>query len=45
MLAGMWLTKQILPKDADKHSIVKTTLRELLVYITFLATITYSLYH
>ncbi|XP_054164324.1 polycystic kidney disease 2-like 1 protein [Oppia nitens] len=36
-----WLTKQILPKDADKGSIIKTTLRELLIYVAFLTTITY----
>lgn len=38
-----WITKQILPKDVDKTKVVKTTLRELIVYIAFLITITYSI--
>ncbi|KAH7636330.1 polycystin-2-like protein 1 [Dermatophagoides farinae] len=40
-LEDFWITKQILPKDADKTKVVKTTLRELLTYIAFLVTITY----
>lgn len=41
-LGNFWITKQILPKDADKVSVIKTTLRELLTYLAFLMTITYS---
>ncbi|KPM03483.1 hypothetical protein QR98_0019150 [Sarcoptes scabiei] len=40
-LEDFWITKQILPKDADKKKVAKTTLRELIIYITFLVIITY----
>lgn len=40
-LEDFWVTKQILPKDADKTRVVRTTLRELLIYIAFLISITY----
>ena len=43
-LGVFWITKQILPKDADRLKVVKTTLRELLTYMAFLMTITYSMF-
>lgn len=41
-LGVFWITKQTLPKDADRTSVIRTTLRELLTYCAFLLTITYS---
>ncbi|KAI1309439.1 Polycystin-2 [Halotydeus destructor] len=37
--SSFWSTKQTLPKDAGKESLIKTTLRELLIYMAFLATV------
>lgn len=39
---GLFGTKQTLPKDAGRESIIKTTLRELLVYLTFLSVVSVS---
>lgn len=41
-LSVFWVTKQLLPKNADKAKVITTTLRELLTYCAFLMTITYS---
>ena len=41
-LGVFWITKQILPKDADRSKVITTTLRELLTYFAFLMIITYS---
>lgn len=40
-LSVFWVTKQLLPKNADKAKVITTTLRELLTYCAFLMTITY----
>ena len=41
-ILGLWSTKQTLPKDAGKESLIKTTLRELLIYVGFLSTVSIS---
>ena len=42
LASGFFATKDTLPKDAGKDSIIKTTLRELLIYLTFLVTVSIS---
>lgn len=38
----VWTTKQILPKNAEKEFVIRTTLRELLVYLAFLTIVSLS---
>jgi hypothetical protein len=37
--SGIFATKDILPKDAGKDSVIRTTLRELLIYVSFVAVV------
>lgn len=39
---GFFATKNTLPKDAGKETMIKTTLRELLIYLAFLVVVSIS---
>ena len=39
---GMWSSREMMQDDSDKQLYVKTTLRELIIYFIFLATVLIS---
>ena len=40
--SGMWSSREMMQDDSDKQLYVKTTLRELIIYFIFLATVLIS---
>lgn len=42
VIVGIFATKDILPKDAGKDSLISTTLRELVIYAAFVVLVSIS---